>query len=457
MDSLMPSPPSPPPLETVELPEPARLAEAANPTPARNHPPYAEMITAAVAALKEANGSSKQSISRYIEQLYSDLPPTHSALLTQHLKQMKNTGQLVMVKHSYQLPRSPTQQLEQQPLQMEMEGNGAPVAGMKRRPGRPPKLKPETQLQLQDSQLPEYQPEMEFHQDPLFQFQPDPISQSQFQLQDPGPPQFHAESQFEVQPPFPVQDSQNVTGMEPESVFASLGLVDAPPLPQKRGPGRPRKMDSEVKSRAPQSLAPLVKRGPGRPPKGGLATSSVRTKGRSGLPRGRPKRSLNSAATGPPSAAIAKKVGGSGRPRGRPKKNAPHFGIATGGLAINVPINYTNGNAATATTTYAAPPFAAAGASNGGVLPSMPKRRGRPPLSSTQLPASSSEGGMAPPPPRPRGRPPRSSYTAGGHNKYRKLSGRPPGRPRKSAPLVAPIASYSHHSALQGEHEQLVS
>lgn len=399
--------------------------------------------------MKETNGSSKQAISRYIEQSYSDLPPTHSSLLTHHLKQLKNAGQLVMVKYSYMLPRSPTQQQEQQPPQMEMEGNGAPVTGTKRRPGRPPKLKPETQPP-QDSQLPEYQPEVEFQQDPLFQFQPaDPMSQSQFQLQDPDPLQFHQEAQFEVQP-FTVQDTQIVTGMEPESVFASLGLVDAPPLPQKRGPGRPRKISSEDNSPAPQSLPPSIKRGPGRPPSGG---SSVR-------PRGRPKRKINSALMGPHSAAIAKKVGRSGRPRGRPKKNAPHFGIATGGLAINVPINYNNGNAAittTTTTTYAAPPFAAAGASNGGVLPSMPKRRGRPPRSSTQLLASSSEGGMVPPPPRPRGRPPRSSYTAGGYNKPRKLRGRPPGRPRKSAPLVAPIASYSHHSALQGEHEQLKS
>ncbi|GMY38415.1 Histone H1.2 [Fagus crenata] len=32
-------------------------------------------------------------------------PPTHSALLTHHLKRLKNSGLLIMVKKSYKLPR----------------------------------------------------------------------------------------------------------------------------------------------------------------------------------------------------------------------------------------------------------------------------------------------------------------------------------------------------------------
>ncbi|KAK2664499.1 hypothetical protein Ddye_003073 [Dipteronia dyeriana] len=75
--------------------------------PVLNHPPpYAEMIYAAISALKEKDGSSKIAIGKHIEQTYSNLPANHSTLLTQHLQRLRNTGHLLMVKKSYKLPRS---------------------------------------------------------------------------------------------------------------------------------------------------------------------------------------------------------------------------------------------------------------------------------------------------------------------------------------------------------------
>lgn len=62
------------------------------------------MICAAISALKERDGSSKRAIAKYIEKAYPNLPTTHSTLLTNHLKRLKNAGHLVMVKKSYKLP-----------------------------------------------------------------------------------------------------------------------------------------------------------------------------------------------------------------------------------------------------------------------------------------------------------------------------------------------------------------
>ncbi|KAF2307802.1 hypothetical protein GH714_031898 [Hevea brasiliensis] len=76
------------------------IAHAANATPtvtqSFNHPPYADMIFAAITALKEREGSSKRAIAKYIEKAHTGLPPTHSALLTHHLKRLKSSGLLVM-------------------------------------------------------------------------------------------------------------------------------------------------------------------------------------------------------------------------------------------------------------------------------------------------------------------------------------------------------------------------
>ncbi|KAI9166045.1 hypothetical protein LWI28_025241 [Acer negundo] len=88
-----PSPPHSPPRPSVAAASPA--ASAALPT-LNNPPPYAEMIYAAIMALKKKDGSSKIAIGKHIEQSYSNLPANHSTLLTQHLQRLKNTGYLLM-------------------------------------------------------------------------------------------------------------------------------------------------------------------------------------------------------------------------------------------------------------------------------------------------------------------------------------------------------------------------
>ncbi|KAI7985163.1 HMG-Y-related protein A [Camellia lanceoleosa] len=234
----------PPPAAAAE--PPAYLAPAANPTPLHapiNHPPYAEMITEAITALKEKDGSSRQAIAKYIEKAYSNLPATHSTLLTHQLKRLKNTGQLVMVKHSYMLPRSVPHPLLSPPPPPpptdDDTGNvneNALSSGPKRGPGRPPK------------------------------------------------------------PKMLAQPSNSGVGR----MLVSLGLVDGSAPMARRGPGRPPKSaKTELGNRArgrpprPKSLSLLMgqgglKRMPGRPPKTGPIGL--------GRPRGRPPKNVSAAA-----------------------------------------------------------------------------------------------------------------------------------------------------------------
>ncbi|GAB2213032.1 hypothetical protein Droror1_Dr00021046 [Drosera rotundifolia] len=82
---------------------------AANPIPTHltipSHPPYAEMIITAITVLNSKTGSSKKAIAKYVMQAYGDrhLPPAHLGLLTHHLKRLKNSGELIMVKKSYKI------------------------------------------------------------------------------------------------------------------------------------------------------------------------------------------------------------------------------------------------------------------------------------------------------------------------------------------------------------------
>jgi len=84
-------------------------------------PPYPEMILKAVDALNEPNGSNKSAIANYIESIYGELPEGHAVLLTYHLNQMKESGDLVFAKNNYSRPD--------------------PSAPPKRGRGRPPKAK----------------------------------------------------------------------------------------------------------------------------------------------------------------------------------------------------------------------------------------------------------------------------------------------------------------------------
>merc|ERR1712216_608689 len=70
--------------------------------PAPSHPPYVEMIKAAISSLKERTGSSVQAITKYVEANYK-LPDNPKKVLSNQLKKLAAEGKLVKVKASYKL------------------------------------------------------------------------------------------------------------------------------------------------------------------------------------------------------------------------------------------------------------------------------------------------------------------------------------------------------------------
>ncbi|KAI3515776.1 hypothetical protein L1887_14680 [Cichorium endivia] len=251
----------------------------ASPTTNGAHPPYSDMIVQAIVALKEKDGSSRQAIAKYIERHYPNLPPTHSNLLTHHLKRMKNEGQLTMVKYSYMLPppRSvPFEAPAPTPAPPTIEYNIADYSvissdsfgsapGFKaenssvqprRKPGRPPKPRHEFGFQVQN-QLPDEQPAPEIAPyQPQFEHQ---LGTGQdFQPQNPINPSGH-----DHQSPYASgQEFQGNYAVAAEPIFASLGLADdgvAPPL------------------QSPENVVVSAKRGRGRPPKNSSASRPVVT------------------------------------------------------------------------------------------------------------------------------------------------------------------------------------
>lgn len=247
------------------------------------------MIFAAVTALKEKNGSSKRAIAKYIERVYSGLPPTHSALLTHHLKRLKSAGLLVMVKKSYKLPRSDAP-------------SSAPLPGRGRGRGRPPKPKPTPNLEPNAQPVlvalglvdePNAQPVVAAKRGPGRPRKSGPVGQA-------GPAK-----RGRGRPPGAVGVKPRLTKRtpKPKSVTAVLG-----PHGLKRGRGRPPKaqLQTMVIPFAPNNF-------PAAAPVADLPK-----------PRGRPKK--DAAAPG----AVVDVVGvprklkkSTGRPVGRPKKVIP--------------------------------------------------------------------------------------------------------------------------------------
>ncbi|CAM8947521.1 unnamed protein product [Rhodiola kirilowii] len=113
--------------------------------PANNLPQYPEMILAAIDALNDPNGSNKTAISSYIESTYSDLPATHSTLLSHHLNRMKLNGELAMPKNNYMRPdpNAPPKRGRGRPPKPKSDKPEAdkPTNSSPRPRGRPPKSK----------------------------------------------------------------------------------------------------------------------------------------------------------------------------------------------------------------------------------------------------------------------------------------------------------------------------
>ncbi|XP_010461688.1 PREDICTED: formin-like protein 5 isoform X2 [Camelina sativa] len=317
--------------------------------PTLSHPPYSDMICTAISALNEPDGSSKQAIARYIERIYTGIPTTHGALLTHHLKTLKNSGILMMVKKSYKLaaappptsvalaaaatglepPRSDFLVNENQPFPDPAMPSSTPPT-QKRGRGRPPKPKPDVQAQPQTNGKPTWEQQTEL-----------PVSRPE-EVQTQPPPQVQIQPQPPVKRPpgRPRKDGTPPTVKPAATVSGGVETVKRRGRPPSgRAAGRERK--PAVVS-APASVFPYV------------ANGGVRR-------RGRPKRvdagASSSVAPPPPvsagsggeEVAVKKrgrgrppKIGGvirkpmkplrrfprSGRPVGRPKKNVVSMGAS---------------------------------------------------------------------------------------------------------------------------------
>ncbi|KAI3735623.1 hypothetical protein L6452_15130 [Arctium lappa] len=337
-------------------------AHAANPTPPSSsngaHPPYSEMIVAAIAALQDKDGSSRQAIAKYIEKEYANLPPTHSSLLTHHLKRMKNEGELMMVKHSYMLPpprsvpfQLPTPTMDHHITDYSVTDTFAcskaenSAVQPRRKPGRPPKPRQDFGFQAQ-AQLPDGQPAAAY--------------QPQFQHQ------LHLG-----------QDLRSHYAAEP--IFVSLGLADdgvAPTLPSetalvsaKRGRGRPPKAAAAARSVVTTSG------GDGASSGGSGSGSGSEVEAGKRVPRrkaGRPKlMSITMVNGGGPkrTSGRPKRIGGpvtvplSGnvmRPRGRPKRSQ------------NISVNTGDGGSGSVSRGRGRPPKSSGGANKIRKLTSKP-------------------------------------------------------------------------------------
>ncbi|KAK7320192.1 hypothetical protein RJT34_04928 [Clitoria ternatea] len=280
----IPAPPPPAAISTTVpfIIEPNNLIPPTeNPNP--NHPPYDEMIYTAIGALKEKDGSSKRAIGKYIEQVYKDLPSTHSALLTHHLNRLKSSGLLVMVKKSYKLPGS-------DPLS----------APSPRGRGRPPKPKLDTQPQLQTQPQTQPQPQPQPQStDPVWAalgLADDPASQSS--KRGPGRP-------------------RKIGTIGVGSPTPGVGVGSPSPGRRGRPPGTgrsklPKRAGRPPKPKSVSTISNGLKRRPGRPPKiqSNLTVIPFAAPVTAGLP------------IVPSAAPTAFVPNGSPRPRGRPRKNA---------------------------------------------------------------------------------------------------------------------------------------
>ncbi|KAK6921307.1 Linker histone H1/H5, domain H15 [Dillenia turbinata] len=296
--------------EVVAAPAaPAHIAQAANPTPSHvvgpTHPPYAEMIATAIGALKEKNGSSKRAIAKYIEKAYTNLPPAHSALLSHHLKRLKNSGFLVMNKHSYSLP-SLASNPRSAPPPATLSHPASPVASdLKKRPGRPPKPKPNT------NELPVAGPGLD-----------GPLTTPKKR----GRPSKPKDEVFPVT--VPVAEADVLVPTATEINGSALWTIT---VAKRRG--RPPKPKVVATAGAGVAVAGEIngvsadRRGPGRPPKSKAVSDVMGPDGSKKSP-GRPRKTMarkvsgSTLVNGPRKRGRPRLGAAAGKPRGRPRKNA---------------------------------------------------------------------------------------------------------------------------------------
>ncbi|KAL7220234.1 hypothetical protein ACSBR2_013155 [Camellia fascicularis] len=81
-----------------------KVKKTSAPKVSRAHPPYVEMITDAIVAMKERTGSSQYAIAKFIEEKQkAHLPPNFKKLLLVQLKKLVASEKLVKVKNSFKL------------------------------------------------------------------------------------------------------------------------------------------------------------------------------------------------------------------------------------------------------------------------------------------------------------------------------------------------------------------
>ncbi|CAN6927420.1 unnamed protein product [Brassica oleracea] len=280
------------------------------PHPTWVHPPYSEMICCAIAALNEADGSSKQAISRYIERTYTGIPTAHGALMTHHLKSLKNSGVLVMVKKSYKLAAASSVAAAEPPRsdftsnysvnQTQPLPDLAPTSTQKRGRGRPPKAKPDAHTNGLPVLPPQAQPQSVVKRPPGRPRKDGALPT----VKTPAVSGGVETAKRRGRPP-----SGRAAGRErkPAVVSAPASVIPYVPNGGVRRRGRPKRVDAGASSAALPSPPPpkadgggsvvVAKRGRGRPPKiGGVMRKPMKPKRgggyvRTGRPLGRPRKS----------------------------------------------------------------------------------------------------------------------------------------------------------------------
>ncbi|GAA0166567.1 hypothetical protein LIER_21693 [Lithospermum erythrorhizon] len=346
------------------------------PAPAQ-HPPYEEMITTAIAALNESEGSSKQAISKYIDRVFKNLPSNHSELLTHHMKMLKNSGQIVLLRRSYMLPprsaSAPPPFIAPPPPNATTNGGSVASTVTYSNSGT------SAAQNFQNDYMNYYDGSVGLHQDAVQASAP--VAQS-IGHAFPGVPN-------NVVPT--AQGNGGISGSE--AMLVSLGLSDGASVEitqTKKRRGRPPKSTSAAPGLGQGVPEPVAQSGPNEPsvapPASGVLPVQVPVEApvpapasSTGRPRGRPKRFAVEAAV-----TVPAPNSGNQQPkkRGRKPKNAEQV------IHSAVPVTMVMPNPGIVSGAATIPPQYTVGAPNSvGSLPpvgepQLPsgKRRGRPPL-----------------------------------------------------------------------------